>query len=274
MLGDVPVEAGVVQIGRMDRPELLVTAIPTSGVRRLQAGVSDILGSMLGLSVDLSGFYAFAEKQNRLRALARRFYGVKPPRFLTVWEAMVNAVSCQQVSLTVGIILMGRLAERFGPAGRDGQHAMPRPVDLANARPIELREIGYSFRKAENIIDLARGIATGQFNSEGIDELDDEVAVSRLRRIKGIGRWSAQYVLLRGLRRLNVFPADDIGFQNKLGKWLHLDKQLDYEGVHRVIGKWRAYGGLIYFFMLLNHLAEQGHLSVNAPAPQAEISKV
>jgi len=80
---------------------------------------------------------------------------------------------------------------------------------------------------------------------EKIEGLDDQSAIDFLTGLKGIGRWSAQYVLLRGLRRLNVFPADDVGFQNKLGKWLHLDEQLDYEGVHRVPRRWRAYGGIM-----------------------------
>ncbi len=261
ILEGVPVETVVTQAVSVERPQLLVTAVPAGCVSRLKARVTDALDKMLGLSWDLSEFYDFAASKRRLGTLARQFRGLKPPRFLSVWDAMVNAISCQQLSMTVGIILMNRLAARFGPSSPDGQFAFPRPIDLAKAHAADLREMGYSLRKADMILNLAKAIADGRIDLEEVDTLDDQAAIDRLTDLKGIGRWSAQYVLLRGLRRLNIFPADDVGFKNKLGKWLHLDEQLDYEGVHRAIRRWRSYGGIIYFFMLLKHLAEQGRLA-------------
>ncbi len=265
-LDGVPVETIVTQVAPAEHPKLLVTAVPAKGVPRLRKQVAEALDGMLGLSLDLSEFYRFAARQRRLGTLALRFRGLKPPRFPTVWDALVNAISCQQLSLTVGIILMNRLAERFGVSFSSGSRAFPRPADLAKAHPSELRSMGYSLRKADMILELAKAVTDDRIDLEKIEGLDDQSAIDFLTGLKGIGRWSAQYVLLRGSRRLNVFPADDVGFQNKLGKWLHLDEQLDYEGVHRVIRRWRTYGGIIYFFMLLNHLSEQGHLASECPA--------
>ena len=71
---------------------------------------------MLGLQVDLNGFYRFASRQAKLGPLARRFRGMRPPRFPSVFEAFVNATACQQMSLTVGILLLNRLAEMCGVA--------------------------------------------------------------------------------------------------------------------------------------------------------------
>lgn len=257
----IPVETVITQVSPAEHPELLVVATPSRSVSRLRKRVADVMDGMLGLSLDLSEFYRFAAGQRRLDTLARRFRGLKPPRFPAVWDAIVNAISCQQLSLTVGIILMNRLAACFGVPSSSGSRAFPRPADLEEARTSDLRKMGYSTRKAYMILDLAKAVTENRIDLEQIDACDDQSALGFLTGLKGIGRWSAQYVLLRGLRRLNVFPADDIGFQNKLGKWLHLDKQLDYEGVHHVIRRWRAYGGIIYFFMLLDHLAEQGHLA-------------
>lgn len=259
MIDDIAVETVTAQVGPGDKPELIVTASPAARVHGLKARVMASLDQMLGLSLDLSKFYTFAAGQRRLDTLARRFRGVKPPRFPTVWEALINAISCQQLSLTVGITLMNRLSAHFGPPAPGGAHALPRPTDLTKTQASDLREMGYSTRKADMILDLAHAVVSGQIDLEELASLDDESATNQLDGLKGIGRWSAQYVLLRGLGRLNVFPADDIGFQNKLTRWLHLDEHLDYEGVHRVMRRWRTYGGIIYFFMLLNHLAEQGH---------------
>src|SRR4029079_3473473 len=70
---------------------------------------------MLGLSVDLHPFYVLANENKVLKSLVAQFSGVKPPRFPSVFEALVNAIACQQVTLDLGILLLNRLSERFGP---------------------------------------------------------------------------------------------------------------------------------------------------------------
>ncbi|HRT41152.1 MAG TPA: DNA-3-methyladenine glycosylase 2 family protein, partial [Phycisphaerae bacterium] len=72
--------------------------------------------------------------------------------------------------------------------------------------------------------------------------------------LTGIGRWTAEYVLLRGLGRWDTFPADDVGSQSKLQSWLHLEKRPNYDGVQQILASCKPYRGLIYFFLLLNQL--------------------
>ena len=96
---------------------------------------------------------------------------------------------------------------------------------------------------------------------EKLASLKDEAALESLTRLRGVGRWTAEYVLLRGLGRLHIFPGDDVGVRNKLKIWLKVTQPLDYEGVRRTLTRWEPYGGLIYFLLLLNGLAEQGYIS-------------
>src|SRR5215208_6434974 len=89
---------------------------------------------LLGLSVDLSAFATMALTDPLVGPLAERMRGLKPPRFPTVFEALVNGVACQQLSLTVGIHLLNRLAAAHGRAAADGPanaRAFPDPVALA-----------------------------------------------------------------------------------------------------------------------------------------------
>jgi DNA-3-methyladenine glycosylase II len=108
------------------------------------------------------------------------------------------------------------------------------------------------------MIELSRLVSEGTMDLEELEALPDDVAIARLQHLRGVGRWTAEYVLLRGLGRIHVFPGDDVGARNNLQKWLRLRKPLDYDGVSRTLGRWQRFGGLIYFHLLLGGLAEAG----------------
>jgi DNA-3-methyladenine glycosylase II len=216
---------------------------------------------MLGLRARLSKFYHLAATDRRLRLLANRFRGLKPPRFPALFEALANGIACQQVTLTQGIRLLNRLAATYGAAinGSD-LHAFPQPSDLARLEPEELRRLKFTRQRAAALTELSDAIVERGLDLEGLAALDDEAALARLLQLRGVGRWTAEYALLRGLGRLHVFPGDDVGARNNLQRWLGLKKPLDYEGTRQLLAKWRPYAGFIYFHLLLDGLAEAGVL--------------
>jgi len=110
------------------------------------------------------------------------------------------------------------------------------------------------------MIELADATTAGRLDLEALANKPDADALAQLRQLRGVGRWTAEYVLLRGLGRLHIFPGDDVGGRNNLQRWLRLTNSLDYEAVTRTLARWRNYGGLIYFHLLLNRLAEAGLL--------------
>jgi DNA-3-methyladenine glycosylase II len=81
--------------------------------------------------------------------------------------------------------------------------------------------------------------------------MDNEAVVASLLELRSVGRWTAEYVLVRGLKPLNVFPGDDVGARNRLAKWLGCKESLDYEGVARATKRWEPCAGEVYFHMLL-----------------------
>jgi DNA-3-methyladenine glycosylase II len=258
-----PVEVAVTQIGPPKTPQLRVAVAGQPLHSSIKAAVVSALERLLGLHINLAAFYRFAAGQEGLRQLARRFRGMKPPRFATVFEGLVNAIACQQLSLTVGIRLLNVLAANYGPALQPGDatgHGFPQPGDLAGLRPEELRRLGFSRQKGRAIIDLARSITEGRFDPDELAELSDEEAIEGLRGLRGVGRWTAEYVLLRGLGRTHVFPGDDIGARNSLQRWMHLPQPLDYTGVRQALARWTRYGGLIYLHLLLDGLEKAGYL--------------
>ncbi|MFI5330382.1 MAG: DNA-3-methyladenine glycosylase family protein [Desulfobaccales bacterium] len=264
LIGDQPVAVAISQSGPPEAPELRVAAGGVEPDPETSEILAAILTLMLGLDVDLTEFYRFAAKTPRLQTLIRDFRGVKPPRLPSLFEALVNAVAGQQISLTVAIHLLNRLTQAFGepfPEKTGPAHAFPQPRNLAGLSPPALRDLGFSFNKARTIIELSQSLEAGSFRLENLDALDDEAAIETLSRPRGIGRWSAEYALLRGLGRTHLFPGDDVGARRKLETWLDLKEPLDYQGVRRVLAGFQPFGGLIYFHFLLGQLAEEGQLA-------------
>jgi DNA-3-methyladenine glycosylase II len=257
-LSDEPVGLSVTRAGGPETPHLAVVLIGRGMGGPVEEEVRASIERMLGVRADLSAFYRMAADDTLTGPLVARFRGLKPPRFPTVFESLLNAVACQQLSLEAGLSLLNRLAEAYGLAmSVDGTslHAFPRPQDLANLDQQALRELGFSLRKAATIIELSRASVAGRLDLEDLEHLADDEVVSRLTSLSGIGRWSAEYVLLRGLGRLHVFPGDDVGARNNLARWLGLESPLDYRAVGRAVSRWQPYAGMVYFHLLLDRLA-------------------
>ena len=259
----LPVELSVQQTRPPDQPELGVTAVCERQPSGLKARLTTILERTLGLQVDLSGFYEMARDDPKIGALVRRFNGFRPPRFPTVFEALVNAIACQQLTVLVGVMLLNRLARTsgvaFGPSYA-AAFAFPTPEKLGSARSETLGALGFSRQKASALIRLGQECAGDTSHLEALAELDDRQALARLLELHGIGRWSAEYAMLRGLGRLNVFPADDVAGVRNLHRWLKLRKIPDYKKARRLLSRWYPYEGLLYFHFLLAKLDSLGFL--------------
>jgi DNA-3-methyladenine glycosylase II len=260
----------------VEAPNLSVAIAGRPTDRREELAARIALDRLLGLTVDVSGFAGMAEQDPLLRPLAGRMRGLKPPRFPTVFEALVNGIACQQLSLAVGIHLLNRLtADRGLPTAADpgGPRSFPGPEQLASVQPDELRRHGFSSAKARTIVEISQAIVTGALDLEALERLDDQESIERLTSLRGIGRWTAEYVLLRGLGRQHVFPGDDVGAHNKLKRFLGIEGPLDYDGVAHVVARWQPYAGMVYFHLLLDSLPEAAQIDTAESAmPGAPLS--
>ena len=264
VVSDATVELSITGVESDRGPLLEVTLI---GDRRRLVGEEEVwpvVERLLGLHVDLTVFYGLAELDQVIGPIVTRFRGLKPPRFPTVFEALLNAVACQQLSLESGLSMLNRLASTYGEAVAAGTpflNAFPTPQSLARLESSALHDLGFSRRKARTIIEIARAVDTGELDLEGLEHVSDAEAFALLTSLDGIGRWSAEYVLLRGLGRLNVFPGDDVGAQNGLARRLGLQAPLDYDAVGQAVSRWQPFAGLVYFHLLVDGLEARGALA-------------
>lgn len=254
-----PVQLAVTQAGTTKESKLVIALHSKKEISAsMRKAAKPLVQRMLGLEIDLRPFYLVADKNAVLKALAAQFRGVKPPRFPNLFEALVNAIACQQVTLDLGIALLNRLSARFGQAFVDSEvtsFAFPRPVDLANVSEQEIKELGFSSQKARAIRELAARIGDNEIELAALEQMTNREALDLLLPLRGIGRWSAEYTLLRGLGRLNVFPGDDVGAQNNLQRLFQLNSKPDYEKISKLTAQWAPYQGLVYFHLLLEKLS-------------------
>ncbi len=258
-IGKTVAEVSLIQMGTVRSPKIRISVIPALTKTKTSELILRI-EKMFGIDTNLSEFYRIAADDERFRGIVKRFLGLKPPRFPTIFEALVNAVSCQQLSLDVGINLLNRLSAKYGPQFGTST-GFPTPSHLSGAKLDDLRQLGFSYRKAENLIAISKAAIAGELEDSLFEKMDDTGVSARLQKLHGIGRWSAEYVCLRGLGRYNIFPADDVGGQKNLQDWLNLQQRPGYEMINLMLNKWSGYKGLLYFHMLLERLSEKQYLA-------------
>jgi len=159
------------------------------------------------------------------------------------------AITEQQISLAAAYRIRSRLTERFGDC-IGGLWAFPSAERLARAPLEELRAGGLSRRKSEYISGLAKRIAEGSLDFAVLKQMPDDEARSFIMKQRGFGRWSADYILVRGLGRLDCVPVDDLGVQTTVGKYLGDGGRMAPEEVQEALEPLAPYRGLATFYLL------------------------
>ncbi len=262
VVNNSPVKISVVLKTEMNEPGLVLTSqVEEGSPGRYKKDIHALIQKMLGTDIGLQPFYRLSKKVDFLDLLVNQYRGVKPPRFPTIFEALINSIACQQVTLDLGILMINRLAETFGMEFSDDgitYFAFPEPEDLAKAAESDLKKLGFSHQKVRAIKELSAKVAGNELALAGLEEMTNDEAIGYLSSLRGIGRWSAEYVLLRGLGRVNIFPGDDVGAQKNLQRLFQMDKRPGYEDIKVMTSQWHPYEGLVYFHLLLEKLHAGG----------------
>ncbi|HSL64806.1 MAG TPA: hypothetical protein VK874_09125 [Gaiellaceae bacterium] len=184
-------------------------------VEPLDAGTEPVVRRLLGLSFDLDAFRAFAAGDDVLAPLEGRLRGFRPPLQPDPWEALVTSITAQQVSLHSASAIRSRLIERFGERVGHGW-AFPLRARIAAASEEEVVAVGFSRRKAEYLVALARS----ELDLDGLASLTDEEVQAAITAQRGLGEWTADWFLARHLGRPRAWPAGDLGLRKAVERFL------------------------------------------------------
>jgi DNA-3-methyladenine glycosylase II len=219
---------------------------------------SAIVRRILGVEQELSRFYSAARDIPWLWPLAVRMRGVKPPRYPTLWEACVNAIVFQQVSLSAASSITRRVIMALGLPLKRGNivlHAFPSADRFRVADDI-LRAAGLSTNKLATLRRVADALLSGSLDVAMLEERPSPDAAEILCGIKGIGPWTATVILLRGLGRLDVFPMRDSSVARNLA-FVAGAATVD---VDRVLNELGGQRGMLYYHLLLARLDARGQI--------------
>jgi DNA-3-methyladenine glycosylase II len=248
-----PVIARATQV----HPEVLT--ITLEGDAREHGSTLAIVRRMLGVDRDLADFYRGAAQILWLRPLAERMRGVRPPRYPTLWEACVNAIVFQQISLLAASSIMRRLIVALArPLDGDGValYAFPTPESFLGAENKILRGAGLSLGKRSTLRRVAEALEAGTLDEAMLEKRATPDAATLLRGIKGIGPWTATVILLRGLGRLDVFPMNDSSVARNLAL-VSGSARIDVEDTLHSLSPQQ---GMLYYHLLLARLEARGDL--------------
>ncbi len=177
--------------------------------------------ALFSLDDRLEAFYRCVRAEPVLRGSERRFHGLRLPRDANVYESLLHAIVGQQLSVASARAIMRRLCARWArPLEADGVEVpvVPPPDALLHAGEAGLRAVGLSRGKATALLGLARWAdhapTPARLRAGSID-----AARAELERLHGVGRWTAENVLLRGAGRTDVFVAGDLGVRVALERF-------------------------------------------------------
>jgi DNA-3-methyladenine glycosylase II len=242
--------------GSVDRPLLAIELISNQEITaQLGLEAERIVSSLLNLTLDLKPFYRTVRDDKVISEIVKRFRGLKYPLTATPFEALVDSIIEQQISLAVAHRTQAKVIKSFGDLltlKGESYYAFPTPNDLGSASVEELRKYGLSLKKAEYIRDISCLISQGTLDlGKYKDYADTQAAIEELDKIRGIGVWTAEMTLIRGIGRLDAFPADDLGLRRIISHYYFSDRKIFSEEARNVAMKWGQWKGLASFYLVM-----------------------
>jgi DNA-3-methyladenine glycosylase II len=203
-------EGGIHRV--LDGRELRIE--PVKGGARFEPGDAALVEPVrryLGAPFDLDAFGAFAATEPVLARLVDGLRGFRPPLAPDPYETLVTSITAQQISLHAAFAVRNRFIQAFGQPFEHA-YSFPTRERMAAAEPAELLPLGFSRRKADYVV----GVARSDLDLEELAALPDDEVKARLTALPGIGEWTADWFLARHLARPEAWPAGDLGLRKAM----------------------------------------------------------
>ena len=204
--------------------------------------------AMVGADFELEPFYAWARGDEVLRELVPRLAGLRPPLAPDPYETLVSAITAQQVSLFAAFAIRNRMVERFGVRGVHA-YEFPTRERMTQASEEQLTELGFSRRKAEYVL----GVARADVDLEALRTLSDDEVKATLTALRGLGEWTADWFLARHLARQRAWPAGDLGLVKAVSAFYFGGRKLSIAEVREAGARFDPFQNLTAHYLLTGY---------------------
>ena len=209
-----------------------------------------------GLNDDAEDLHASMASDRDMAPLLERFGELRIVRAPDLYEALLVAVIGQQVSVRAAQSIRRRLMQNLGTRvtvgnapGQEDHYLYPTARQLIKVGELGLREQGLSRQKSAYLLEIAHRAATGELDRDAFATLSDEDVLRRLCEIKGVGRWTAEIALMRGLGRNDVFAAGDLGLQVAVQELRGMRKRPSEKALRKIAERWKGWRSYAAFYL-------------------------
>lgn len=212
--------------------------------------ISHFVTAWFDLKTNLAPFYSMAAKDALLKPLVNRYAGYRIVGIPDLFEALSWAIIGQQINLPFAYRLKQQFVQSFGDKltwNDKAYYQYPKPSVVANLDVAELLRLQFSRQKADYVIATARAMVSETISEEALAGLSLEEAKECLLKLRGIGNWTANYVLMKTFHHPNAFPLEDAGLHQAIRNQLSLPAKPSYREVVQLFKKyegWEAYATL------------------------------
>jgi DNA-3-methyladenine glycosylase II len=203
------------------------------------------IGRLLGLPFDLEEFRTWAADDPALAGILAAVPGFRPTLNPRPFEALVVAITTQQISLRAAAAIRGNFVARYG-VKHEQAWEFPTREQVRKLRPRHFLPLGFSRAKAEYVLELAHS----DLDFEAFVELPDDKVIEALTSVRGLGRWTADWFLARHLARPRAWPAGDLGLRKAVSTFYAPDRFLTIQEVRSMGERFAPFENLSAQFLL------------------------
>lgn len=244
----------LVQISVIDNQQMIVQFLNDSKPfdQWKREAIVTYIHEWFDLDNDLTPFYEMANADPILKMPTEKFYGLRVIGIPDLFEALCWGVLGQQINLAFAYTLKRQFVESFGDSIEwNGKKywIFPSYERIAQLTPTDLASIKMTVKKSEYIIGIARLMASGELSKEQLKKMNFKEAEKSLIKIRGIGPWTANYVLMRCLRFQTAFPIDDVGLINSIKTVRNMNRKPTKDEILELSIPWKNWESYATFYL-------------------------
>ena len=237
----------------MEVKKLKITFMEGVPAKWVRTQAAKYVWDMFDLGTDLSEFYKLAEADSILKLLIHKYKGLRIIKINDMFETMCWAIIGQQINLKFAYTLKKRVVETYGEKmvyDNEEYFLFPTPQVISKLEVEDLKPLQFTTRKADYIIGIAKLFNEGILKKEELAlEKNYEKLKDRLVSVRGVGNWTADYVIMKCFDINDAFPIADVGIHNALKGILGIDKKPTIEEIEKLSVNWSGWEAYATFYL-------------------------